>query len=165
MAVLSCAFEGRSMYPTLRNGERVLVSPVAYDELVIGDLIVFHDGRGLLCHRLIRKTNRTLSLKGDTNLWADPPIPWSQALGRVTSTVEPDLRLRSLDTPRQQRAREPPRSQLLSGGLLFSSAALSRALSLVAARHRVGRVANRSTAPQAVCARKSLFSGADEKKL
>ncbi len=95
--------QGRSMYPTLRNGERVLVSPVAYDELVIGDLIVFHDGRGLLCHRLIRKTNRTLSLKGDTNLWADPPIPWSQALGRVTSTVEPDLRLRSLDTPRQQR--------------------------------------------------------------
>jgi len=95
--------EGRSMYPALRNGERVLVSPIAYDELVVGDLIVFHDGQGLLCHRLIRKANHRLTMKGDTNLWADPPVVWSQALGRVTSTVEHDLQLRRLDTPRQQR--------------------------------------------------------------
>jgi signal peptidase I len=94
---------GRSMYPALRNGERVLVSPVAYDELVVGDLIVFHDGRGLLCHRLIRKANHLLYLKGDTNLWADPPVRWSQALGRVTGAVDHDLHLRALDTPRQQR--------------------------------------------------------------
>ena len=94
---------GRSMYPALRNGERVLVSPVAYDELVVGDLIVFHDGRGIICHRLIRKANHLLYMKGDTNLWADPPVLWSQALGRVTSTVDHDLRLRALDTPRQQR--------------------------------------------------------------
>jgi len=94
---------GRSMYPALRNGERVLISPVAYDELAVGDLIVFHDGHGLLCHRLIRRANGLLYMKGDTNLWADPPILWSQALGRVTSTVDHDLGIRALDTPRQQR--------------------------------------------------------------
>ncbi len=94
---------GRSMYPTLRNGERVVVYPVAYDELAVGDLIVFHDGRGIICHRLIRKANRLLYLKGDTNLWADPPVIWAQVLGRVTSTVDHTLRIRSLDTPGHRR--------------------------------------------------------------
>ncbi len=76
--------EGRSMYPVLRHGVQVIVEPVAYDELSIGDMVVFYDGRGLVCHRLIRKTNRRCYFKGDTNIWADPPVAWSQVLGRVT---------------------------------------------------------------------------------
>ncbi|HZO87610.1 MAG TPA: S24/S26 family peptidase [Chthonomonadaceae bacterium] len=94
--------QGRSMYPTLRNGTRVEVQPVAYDELAVGDLVVFYDGRGIVCHRLIRKAHRLCYLKGDTNLWADPPVVWSQVLGRVTRLIDPQFRIRSLDTPRQR---------------------------------------------------------------
>ena len=95
--------QGRSMYPTLRNGMRVEVQPVAFDELAIGDLVVFHDGRSIVCHRLIRKAHRLLYLKGDTNLWADPPVIWSQVLGRVSRLVDHEFRIHPLDTPRHRR--------------------------------------------------------------
>lgn len=94
---------GRSMYPTLRNGMRVEVQPVAYDELSPGDLVVFTNGRTIVCHRLIRKAHRLLYLKGDTNLWADPPVIWSQVLGRVSRMVDDELRIHPLDTPRHRR--------------------------------------------------------------
>jgi len=95
--------QGRSMYPVLRNGARVEIQPVAYDELAIGDLVVFCDGRGIVCHRLIAKKHRLCYLKGDTNLWADPPVIWPQVLGRVTRLIDAEFRIRSLDTPRQRK--------------------------------------------------------------
>ena len=95
--------QGRSMYPILRNGTRVEVQPVAFDELEKGDLVVFYDGRGIVCHRLLRKANRLCYLKGDTNLWADPPVIWSQVLGRVTRLIDPEYRIHPLDTPRNRR--------------------------------------------------------------
>lgn len=95
--------QGRSMYPMIRNGSCVEVQPTAYDELRIGDLVVFSDGRGLVCHRLIKKSHRLCILKGDTNLWADPPVAWSQVLGRVTRLVDSDLRIHPIDTPEHHR--------------------------------------------------------------
>ena len=95
--------QGRSMYPVLRNGARVEVQPVAYDELRPGDLVVFSDGRGIICHRLIRKSRRLCYLKGDTNLWADPPVIWAQVLGRVTRVIDADYRLHAIETPRHRR--------------------------------------------------------------
>jgi len=94
---------GRSMYPMLQNGMRVEVYPVAYDELRIGDLVVFHNGRSIVCHRLIRKVDRLLYTKGDTNLWADPPVIWAQVLGRVTRIVDHNFRIYPIDTPRYRR--------------------------------------------------------------
>jgi signal peptidase I len=95
--------QGRSMYPTLRNGVRIVVHPVAYDELKTGDLVVVHDGRGIVCHRLIRKAHKLCYLKGDTNLWADPPVIWAQVLGRVTSLVDDAFCIQPIDTPRHRR--------------------------------------------------------------
>ena len=94
---------GRSMYPMLRNGMRLEVQPTAYDELSIGDLVVYHDGSGIICHRLIRKAGRLCFLKGDTNLFADPPVLWQQVLGRVTRTIDDDLHITSLDLPPARR--------------------------------------------------------------
>ena len=94
---------GRSMYPMLRNGVRLEVQPVAYDELGPGDLVVYHDGSGIICHRLIRKAERLCYLKGDTNLFADPPVVWSQVLGRVTRIIDNDLHIHSLDCARARR--------------------------------------------------------------
>ncbi len=97
------AVHGRSMYPSLRHGTRVEVQPVAYDELQTGDLIVFTNGRVLICHRLIRKTRRLCFLKGDTNLWMDPPVIWAQVLGRVTRVIDDDLHIHDIDTRRKRR--------------------------------------------------------------
>jgi signal peptidase I len=94
---------GRSMYPLLRNGVSVEVHPTAFDELQVGDLVVFSDGRGLICHRLLRKAHGTLILKGDTNLWTDPPVAYEQVLGRVRCIVENNLRIVPIDTPRHKR--------------------------------------------------------------
>lgn len=87
--------EGHSMYPILRDGMQVIVEPVAYDELMVGDMVVFYDGRGLICHRLLKKRksrdnqrgDRHCYLKGDTNTRADPPVSWTQVLGRVTHII------------------------------------------------------------------------------
>ncbi len=97
--------QGRSMYPTLRNGMQIEVQPVAYDELAPGDLLVFTDGRALVCHRLLRKTARVCYCKGDTNLRADPPIPCAHVLGRVTRVADSPSHSRAnlLDEPRQRR--------------------------------------------------------------
>ncbi len=94
---------GRSMYPILRHGMLVEVQPVAYDELVIGDLVVFTNGPRIVCHRLIRKSPKIFCLKGDTNIWADPPVIWSQVLGKVTSIIDHELRIHHVDTPRYRR--------------------------------------------------------------
>jgi len=91
------------MYPTLWNGASLEVHPTAFDELEIGDLVVFSDGRGLICHRLLRKSHAVLSLKGDTNLWTDPPIAYEQVLGRVTRIIDNNLKITPVDTPRQKR--------------------------------------------------------------
>jgi hypothetical protein len=91
------------MYPNLRHGMRVEVQPVAYDELRPGDLVVFTDGRGLVCHRLLRKSGKLCFLKGDTVLTADPPVVWSQVLGRVTRLIDTNLRIHPIDTPSHRR--------------------------------------------------------------
>lgn len=95
--------QGRSMYPSLPNGTRIEVQPVAYDELVVGDLVVYDNGHGIICHRLLRKSNHRCHLKGDTNLKADPPVVWPQVLGRVTRIVDGRFRIYSLDTPEARR--------------------------------------------------------------
>ena len=94
---------GRSMYPILRHGMLVEVQPAAYDELAMGDLVVFTNGQRIVCHRLIRKYQRQFCLKGDTNLWSDPPVIWSQVLGKVTSIIDDDLRVHQDDTPHYRR--------------------------------------------------------------
>ena len=91
------------MYPILRNGVSLEVQPTAFDEMEIGDLVVFSDGRGLICHRLLRKAHNTLYLKGDTNLWTDPPIVYEQVLGRVTRIVDGNLKITPVDTSKQKR--------------------------------------------------------------
>ncbi len=89
---------GRSMYPTLKNGMRVEVQPVEYDELRVGDIVVFNSGNGIICHRLLKKSNRLCHLKGDTNLHSDHPVIWAQVIGKVTRIVDDNWRIFQLDT-------------------------------------------------------------------
>jgi hypothetical protein len=95
--------QGRSMHPAIPDGASIEVRPVVFDELRPGDIVVFHYAGHVFCHRLLRKTGRFCILKGDTLLCADPPVAWSQVIGRVTMLIDGGMRLIPLDNPAQRR--------------------------------------------------------------
>jgi hypothetical protein len=94
---------GVSMQPAIPDGSYLEVRPVAFEELEPGDLLVYHSGADVFCHRLIRKTGRECVLKGDALLSADPPVGWPQILGRVVILIEGGERFVPLDGPAQRR--------------------------------------------------------------
>ena len=95
--------QGRSMQPAIPDGAFVEVRPVAFDELVTGDIVVYHYAGEVFCHRFIRKAGRFCILKGDTLLAADPPVAWEQVIGRVVTLIDCGTRLIPLDSPGQRR--------------------------------------------------------------
>lgn len=91
------------MQPSIPDGSYLEVRPVAFEELQIGDLVVYHSGSEVFCHRLIRKTEKECVVKGDALLAADPPVDWSRVLGRVAILIEEGDRFVPLDCPEQRR--------------------------------------------------------------
>jgi hypothetical protein len=95
--------QGRSMQPAIPEGSFLEVRPMAPDELEPGDLIVYHRGGDVYCHRLLRKYAKECLVKGDALLAADPPVAWQQVLGRVAILIEDGERFVPLDAPEQRR--------------------------------------------------------------
>jgi len=95
------------MRPIIRDGTLVEVRPVAFHELAAGDIVAFRFAGEVYCHRLLRKSGRLCVLKGDRLLAADPPVVWSQIIGRVSRIVEAEegqARLISLESASARRA-------------------------------------------------------------
>lgn len=76
---------GRSMLPTIEDGEIVHVVPVAADMLRIGDIVLLRIGEQFKAHRIIRKRGQCFITRGDAGLDSDGEIPSDQILGRVTA--------------------------------------------------------------------------------
>lgn len=89
---------GRSMYPSIREGELITVEPVAPRDVKVADIVLYRSERGLIAHRLvgtqrIQCTALTQSsvlsphhfflLRGDTSSSWDEPVEAHQILGRV----------------------------------------------------------------------------------
>ena len=74
---------GRSMIPTLRSGDEIIVEPVPIEALRPGDLILFQGGRELVCHRLVEVSGGALLTRGDAGLSAGERIAPHQVLGKV----------------------------------------------------------------------------------
>jgi hypothetical protein len=91
---LKCRISSDSMTPLLRVGAMVLVEPLGengWEELRRFDLLVFHDGKDLMCHFLWTKnrlrTPVTLSTRSLKRcLVDDPPVTTEQILGVVRGT-------------------------------------------------------------------------------
>ena len=97
---------GRSMYPSIREGELITVEPVVVSDVTLGDIVLYRSQRGLIAHRVIG-TGQALSptqssvlspqsssaqssvlsphyfLQGDASLSWDEPVEAHQILGRV----------------------------------------------------------------------------------
>ncbi len=85
------------MFPLIRPGDLLTVAPVT--ALRRGDVLLSQrdDGKWV-CHRLIRSTADSVSLRGDALSSVDRPVPRDAVLGRVIA-IERDGRVRRLDGP------------------------------------------------------------------
>lgn len=77
---------GSSMYPFIRDGDRVTVSPVTDACFQPGDVVAFVDNGGgrLVVHRIIAASSGVFLMQGDNNPAPDGWIPLANVLGRVT---------------------------------------------------------------------------------
>jgi len=91
---------GRSMMPTVRDGECLIVAPVRAAEVSRGDVVLGATWRRLVAHRVVGLTldargGRVLTLRGDGSDEADAPVDASRVLGQVVA-VERDGRALSV---------------------------------------------------------------------
>jgi signal peptidase len=82
---------GRSMYPTIREGEAITVEPILPSEVKVGDIILYRSDDGVIAHRVARiergeNDGRRFILRADTWGEYDEPVYADQVMGKVVST-------------------------------------------------------------------------------
>lgn len=80
-----------SMEPVLPVGSVVLVEPISYDDIEVGDDVTFVVGeeKVVVTHRVIEKNekNQTVTTKGVANDVPDEPIPQEAIIGLVKADI------------------------------------------------------------------------------
>src|SRR5436305_8138287 len=76
---------GRSMLPTIQDGEMLHVRPVAWRSVKVADIVLFRDGAEFKAHRVIRKTGDLLVTRGDSSWQADSAIRRGQIVGKIVA--------------------------------------------------------------------------------
>jgi signal peptidase I len=97
--------KGWSMCPTIQDGEMITVEPVVPSQVKRGDILLHHNGRGVIAHRVVRIARKrafpnpqdtvldtSFVLRGDASSIYDEPVEANQVLGKVVS-VERNGRL------------------------------------------------------------------------
>jgi len=79
---------GRSMYPTIRDGEIITINPIAPSLLKAGDIILYDSGGSLIAHRIARINqgdgNKVeFIVRSDTTGDCDETVALRQILGKV----------------------------------------------------------------------------------
>jgi hypothetical protein len=89
---------GRSMHPTIRDGEIITAEPVTSARLKWGDIVLYRVGEALLAHRIVglqrRDGDPRLLVRGDAPGAQDEGVTAGQILGRVVCTVRGHTSLR-----------------------------------------------------------------------
>jgi len=101
--------KGWSMYPTIKDGERITVEPVVPSRVKRGDILLYHNGRGVVAHRVVQFARKMallnaqapvlgtfFILRGDACSTCDEPVEGNQVLGKVLC-VERNGRLINLN--------------------------------------------------------------------
>jgi signal peptidase I len=88
---------GLSMWPFLRQQDRIVVEDAGYSELHPGDLVVYHSEGSQVCHRLVKKSisegRSMLFTRGDyVPSWSTEKVDQAQVIGRVSAIVR-DVRI------------------------------------------------------------------------
>lgn len=82
-----CQVRGRSMFPFLRDGDVIQVTPSGIEDLQLGDIIFYRSGDRMLAHRVVGLITtcegKSARARGDAFLQEDPPVTEEDLVGRV----------------------------------------------------------------------------------
>src|SRR5438128_11482173 len=78
--------KGRSMLPTIQDGEFLHIQPANAAKLKVGDIVLFKDGAEFKAHRIVRKLRGTdvFTARGDSGEEADS-IRGGQIVGKIVA--------------------------------------------------------------------------------
>jgi len=97
--------KGFSMWPFLKDGQKVLVKKIAPQEFNRGDLVLYRVADQLICHRLLRKEKKDGSwlfyCRGDASLAGGDQIPEKMVEGKVAAVISGEKAV-NLETPWQR---------------------------------------------------------------
>lgn len=85
------AARGHSMLPTLWPGDVLTVETTTFEQLQIGDIVLYQRSERFFIHRLLRKTSATgsdrptLVTRGDSMSGFDAPVLPEELLGKIVS--------------------------------------------------------------------------------
>ncbi len=91
---------GGSMWPAVRDGARVEVTPCTSDALRPGELAAFARDGKIIVHRVVKRTDAGFAFRGDALAGDDPPVSPDAVLGHARVIERPDW------TPRLPRVRD-----------------------------------------------------------
>lgn len=79
--------KGLSMSPFIKDGDVIIISPANVSTLRRGQIVAFSDPetKKVRVHRIIKKKQGYLLIKGDNTPWPDGYIPQKNVLGYVSS--------------------------------------------------------------------------------
>jgi signal peptidase I len=85
---------GFSMYPFIRNGDYITISPFTYGHPRLGDVVAFiqPETEKMIVHRIVENRGDHYLIKGDNTTAPDGLIPKANVLGYVTK-VDKDGKL------------------------------------------------------------------------
>lgn len=119
---VSLVATGRSMVPTIRDGETIVVEAVAAEAIKPGDVVVVRTAGGIRAHRMRSLQHGEcgaplLVCRGDNAGADDPPVPLEAVLGRVVA-VQRGGRRRAVDAVGVRVARVLSRVRRTAAGVV-----------------------------------------------
>lgn len=74
---------GNSMFPFLKNNDRIILNKAGLDQISIGDIVLTDKGNRLLCHRVFKKNTNSLRTKADALIYSDELAQEKDLIGKV----------------------------------------------------------------------------------
>jgi len=81
--IIKSVSAGPSMHPLIHEGDYLEEAFVPFEDINVGELIVFMNGEELWLHRVVKKKNKVLITCGDFNLGLDSPVTKKQFISKI----------------------------------------------------------------------------------
>jgi hypothetical protein len=107
---------GRSMQPTIADGDVITIEPVLASELREGEVALYRSERGLMAHRLRARApgaNGRCTFRGDARGARDERVRSERIMGRLVR-----IERQGAQMPRLRRVRAFVRASLVLAGIL-----------------------------------------------
>jgi signal peptidase len=90
--ILFCEVTGFSMWPTLKQGDNLLIKRISAESLKSGDIVAYMTDNKVVCHRLVKKIRRQedlfLHIRGDCSVSWGELIKKEEFVGKAVAIVK-----------------------------------------------------------------------------